>query len=123
MEPNEENIPVPNEEQPLEDCGSINTTPNVLVDYGTLEPTSNRRTCFIAVGGVDEESGETGIKVGGESIVVVHVKPFVAHEDLNTDEIIYYGIILTWIGFGTAFELGNGNERIVSPYLTGGTVR
>lgn len=44
-------------------------------------------------------------------------------EDLNEDAIVFFGIILTWIGFGTAFEIDNGSERIVSPYLASGTVR
>lgn len=123
MESNEENNPMINQNEHLEDCGSISIPLNVLVDYGTLEPTSNHKTCFIAVGGTDDESGETGIKVCGKSEVVVNIKSFIPHDDLNTDEIIYYGIILTWIGFGTVFELGNGSERITSPYLASGTVR
>lgn len=51
------------------------------------------------------------------------VKEFVPHIDLNDIAIVYFGIVLTWIGFGTVFEIKNGTERTVSPYLTGGTVR
>jgi hypothetical protein len=43
--------------------------------------------------------------------------------DLNEDSIVYFGIILTWIGFGTLFEIDNGLERIVSPYLSSGEMR
>ena len=123
MQNTEKNNPITNQEEYLEDYGSICFPLNILVDFGTLHPTSHIKTCFIAVGGVDEESGETGIKVKGESVVTSNVKSFVSHEDLNTDEIIYCGIILTWIGFGTVFELDNGSERITSPYLSSGTVR
>lgn len=51
------------------------------------------------------------------------VKEFVPHFDLNDITIVFFGIVLTWIGFGTAFEIKNGSERTISPYLTGGTVR
>ena len=44
-------------------------------------------------------------------------------QDLNEDTIVFFGIILTWIGFGTLFEMDNGMERVVSPYLSSGTVR
>jgi hypothetical protein len=124
MEPNEEQQRKQNNDQSLGDCGSISAPPDVLVDYGTLEPDSNKRTCFIAVGGVsDSEDDSKGLKIGGEAKPILNVSKFVAHEDLNVDEIIYCGIILTWIGFGTVFELGNGSERITSPYLASGTVR
>jgi hypothetical protein len=50
-------------------------------------------------------------------------KEFVPYFDLNDITIVFFGIVLTWIGFGTVFEINNGSERTVSPYLTGGTVR
>lgn len=51
------------------------------------------------------------------------IKEFTPYSNLNDDTIVFFGIILTWIGFGTAFEIKNGNERTVSPYLAAGTVR
>jgi len=113
-----------NQDQSLGDCGSISAPPDVKVDYGTLDSNSTKKTCFIAVGGVkDSEDDTAAIKIGGKSQVVVEVSLFEPHEDLNSDEIIYCGVILTWIGFGTAFEIDNGSERIISPYLSSGTVR
>jgi len=124
MEKEERNQSNPNEDQSLGDCGSIAVPPDILIDRGTLEPDTTPKTCFIAVGGVpDPETEKSGMKIGGESITVVKISPFVPHEDLNTCEIIYCGIVLTWIGFGTVFELDNGSERITSPYLSSGTVR
>jgi len=63
------------------------------------------------------------LKAKGQSDTVCVYNEFVIHYDLNDDTIVFFGIILTWIGSGTVFEIGNGSERTVSPYLTGGTVR
>jgi hypothetical protein len=59
----------------------------------------------------------------GKSETKLILQEFVPHFDLNDTTIVFFGIILTWIGFGTAFEIKNGSERTISPYLTGGTVR
>ena len=124
MENEDKNQSNPNQEQSLGDCGSIAAPPDIVIDRGTLDSDSTPKTCFVAVGGIpDPEDNKPSIKIGGESVVVVKISPFVPHEDLNTCEIIYCGIVLTWIGFGTVFELNNGSERITSPYLSSGTVR
>jgi hypothetical protein len=59
----------------------------------------------------------------GKSETKLVVQEFIIHFDLNDDTIVFFGIILTWIGSGTVFEIDNGSERTVSPYLTGGTLR
>ena len=32
-------------------------------------------------------------------------------------------LIITWIGFGTVFEIKNGRERIVAPWINSGPLR
>jgi hypothetical protein len=67
-------------------------------------------------------SGSCG-SIKGKSENNFVIKEFISYFDLNDINIVFFGIVLIWIGFGTAFEIENGNERIISPYLTGGTVR
>lgn len=67
-------------------------------------------------------SGSCG-SIKGKSENNFVIKEFISYFDLNDITIVFLGIVLIWIGFGTAFEIENGNERIISPYLTGGTVR
>jgi hypothetical protein len=67
-------------------------------------------------------SGSCG-SIKGKSENNFIVNHFIPHFDLNDITIVFFGIVLTWIGFGTAFEIKNGSERTISPYLTGGTVR
>lgn len=71
---------------------------------------------------VYESSGSCG-SFKGKSETKLVAKEFSPHFDLNDITIVFFGIVLTWIGFGTVFEINNGSERTVSPYLTGGTVR
>jgi hypothetical protein len=112
-----------------EDYGSIVDPPTEIIDCGGI-PSKNSND-------LEEEEEEkplpnsfsycsTGktesFKIKGSSknnftAIFAHI------EDLNEDSIVFFGIILTWIGFGTVFEIDNGFERIVSPYLASGTVR
>jgi hypothetical protein len=45
---------------------------------------------------------------------------FIRLEKLNKKSIILTGIIITWYGYGTVFELSNGLERQVIPDVSGG---
>ena len=110
----------------LEDYGVVNTLPSEVFDCGNLyinqnEELQNEEVLFI----VDEQvlCSCSLFKISGKSKVIVEESNYKNYSDLNSDDIVYCGIILTWIGFGTLFELDNGCERIVSPYLTGGSVR
>lgn len=116
-----------------DDYGSIVEIATEILDCGEI-PTSNQKS-------LDEEEDEeedlslrntfsycsTGqgstLKASGKSVIVCVQKDFVNHEDLNEDTIVFFGIVLTWIGNGTLFEIDNGLERTVSPYLASGTVR
>lgn len=110
----------------LEDYGVLNTLPNEVFDCGNLYFNQNEELEHEEVLLIADEQVITScslFKVSGKSKVIVEESAFDNYSDLNSDDIVYCGIILTWIGFGTAFELDNGSERIISPYLTGGTVR
>lgn len=110
----------------LEDNGDLNTPPDEFFDGGNLgseNKEEEKNTDILDISNEEVVRSCSLFKVRGESKTIVKVSVFSNHEDLNTDDIVYCGIILTWIGFGTAFELNNGSERIISPYLNSGTAR
>jgi hypothetical protein len=106
--------------------GSITDSPTEIVDCGgvwcvfyCLENLGN----IIVINTFEYISNGSCGFLKGKSETKLVVQEFVPYFDLNDINIVFFGIILTWIGFGTAFEIKNGNERTISPYLTGGTVR
>jgi hypothetical protein len=107
----------------IEDLGQICEVVNEFVDYGLIDDAYCPTTCYVAnVGVTKDKNGRTGLKIKGVSITL-RIIAFNPYKDLNSMDIIYYGIIIRWIGCGTVFELDNGTERIVSPYLSTGTTR
>jgi hypothetical protein len=110
-----------------EDCGSLTSPPDELLDCGDINSDIDEEVKPIEPSNLfysKINSNPPGIfKIKGKVQVKYIPFEFEKHEDLNTDEIMFSGIVLTWIGFGTVFELDNGTERIVSPYLSKGTVR
>jgi len=107
----------------VEDFGIIDEALDEVIDYGSIDDFNGPVTCFIAHVGVSKNKhGRTGLKLKGSSITR-KVSIFVPYVDLNHMGIVYCGIVIRWIGFGTAFELDNGIERVISPYLASGTVR
>lgn len=110
----------------LEDYGDLDTAPDEFFDGGNLQSEDKdeeKNTDILDISNEEVVRSCSLFKVRGESKAIATVSVFSNHEDLNTDDIVYCGIILTWIGFGTAFELDNGSERIISPYLNSGTAR
>lgn len=109
-----------------DDYGTISDSPTDNVDcggiFGVFQISENLGSIILINVFSYTSSGSCG-SIKGKSQHTFTIKEFVPHEDLNDIVIIFFGIILTWIGSGTAFELDNGSERMVSPYLTGGTVR
>jgi hypothetical protein len=115
-----------------DDYGSIVEVATEIIDCGEI-PSSSQKS---SLDEDDEEedlslrstfsycSSGTGsaLRPTGKS-KTTHVQTQVELIDLNEDSIVFLGIILTWIGFGTLFEMDNGLERTVSPYLASGTVR
>lgn len=106
-----------------EDYGSITSPPDEMIDGGNLDDD-------IEIGGDDnlniaipEKTKSSLFGIKGKSKNICVSSEFIPYSDLNSDDIVFVGIVLTWIGFGTAFELDNGYERIVSPYLSSGDMR
>jgi len=106
--------------------GSILDSPTEIINCGgiwcVLFCSENLGDVIVINTFVYTSSGSCG-SLKGKSKSEFIIKEFVPHFDLNDITIVFFGIVLTWIGFGTVFEIDNGNERTVSPYLTGGTVR
>ena len=110
-----------------EDCGSITSPPDEHLDCGNIDseeviekiPLENKNLFYSKI---ETHTNYTFTFRGGSESKKVSIN-FKEYIDLNTKEIIFSGIVLKWIGFGTVFEFDNGTERIVSPYLSKGTVR
>jgi hypothetical protein len=109
-----------------EDYGTILEDPAEVLDAGYLCVVDNNIiktdnqtsvTCFSYYS--SGESKKKTFKVIGSSTINFAriVNPC---KNLNEDCIVFFGIILTWIGFGTLFEIENGLERSVSPNLVAG---
>lgn len=101
------------------DCGGIPLQKNNLVDEEEEEEDHKNLSNTFSYCSTGRGSS---LKVKGDS-KVVFTETFKSYFDLNEDSIVFFGIVLTWIGFGTPFEIENGLERIVSPYLASGTMR
>jgi hypothetical protein len=109
-----------------ENYGSILDCPAEFVSCGTISSVLFFSENFGNINIINTftyiSNGSCG-SLKGKSQSKFVTKEFVPHFDLNDISIVFFGVVLVWIGFGTLFELNNGSERIVSPYLTGGTVR
>jgi hypothetical protein len=106
-----------------EDYGTIDSPPDEMVDNGNLNDEVDYEENEIISEPGEIKNNCSLFKVRGKSIAKKISSPFASRKDLNTDDIVFSGIVLMWIGFGTAFELDNGSERISCPYLASGTAR
>lgn len=107
-----------------EDYGDVSDPSDETFDCGDLSEVIDTEDEKYTVDQISRiESTNLIIKVKGKSKNKFKKSVFTPHENLNIDSIVFCGIVLTWIGVGSAFELDNGYERIIAPYLTGGTVR
>ena len=102
-------------ESPAEriDCGGIWCVSFCLENLG----------CIFIINSFSYVANGSLCTLKGKSESKFVAKEFVDYIDLNDNTIVFFGIVLTWIGFGTVFEIKNGHERTVSPYLSAGTVR
>jgi hypothetical protein len=107
-----------------EDYGTVSDPADETFDCGDLGKVVENDEEKYTVDQISRiDSNNLIAKVKGKSVNKFERSIFTPHENLNIDSIVFCGIILTWIGVGSAFELDNGSERVVAPYLTGGTVR
>ena len=81
-----------------EDCYTINYS-ETLYPFGSITVSNSKQTCYR--------------KISSE---------FVRFESLNKKSIILTGIIITWYGYGTLFEINDGLIRQVVPDVSGGGI-
>lgn len=109
-----------------EDYGTILEDPIEVIDAGHLcsidnniIKTDNQTSVTVFSYHSSGVSKKKAFKVIGSSSINF-ARIVGSCRDLNEDCIVFLGIILTWIGFGTLFEIENGLERSVSPNLVAG---
>ena len=93
----------------------------VMDDFGNLsdEVSSNEDFYQIDCNQTIVPFGKLKIK-GKETKYIRKTKEFKKFIDLNTNSIIFYGIIIRWIGFSIIFQLSNDSERKLIPDVSGG---
>ena len=107
-----------------DDCGVLSSPVGVGVDYGNISDIIDETQDFyiITCSETLRPFGTIKIKQDIKSRFKKVSSGFVKLENLNKKSIIFYGIILTWYGYGTVFELCNGLKRQVIPDVSGGGV-
>jgi hypothetical protein len=107
-----------------EDCGLLSSSVRDIFDYGNISEIVKETQDFYIVTCSETlyPFGTITIKRNTKSKFKKVSSGFIRLENLNKKSIIFYGIILTWYGYGTVFELCNGLERQVIPDVSGGGV-
>lgn len=102
-------------------CGLITSIPSELFDCGKITDNSEIKEDYYTVycsttlhpfGSIKIESAKTKFKK-----VSVQFRKL---EDLNHRSIVFYGIIINWIGFNIIFESNSSLKRQVIPDVSGG---
>lgn len=106
-----------------DDYGSIDSPPDEVEDAGSLEDPVEYDDAENCLAPQNISCNGSLFKIKGKSETKHFKKEFSPHCNLNTDDIVFCGIVLTWVGFGTVFELDNGLEREVCPYINSGVTR
>ena len=107
-----------------EDCGLISSSVGSELDCGNLSGLVKENQDFYSVTCFETLTpfGTIKIKQDTKSKFRKVSSSFIILENLNKKSIIFAGIILTWYGYGTVFELCNGLERQVIPDVSGGGI-
>lgn len=108
-----------------EDCGLLSSSVGVDVDYGTISDVAEEiQDCYIVTCSETlRPFGTIKVKQNTKTKFRKVSSGFIKLENLNKKSIIFSGIILTWYGYGTVFELCNGLERQVIPDVSGGGLK
>jgi hypothetical protein len=108
-----------------EDCGFLSSSVGVGVDYGIISDVAEeiQDSYVVTCSETLRPFGTIKIKQNIKSKSKKVSAEFIRLENLNKKSIIFYGIILTWYGYGTVFELCNGLERQVIPDVSGGGLK
>ena len=104
-----------------EDCGLLSSVGEVF-DCGNIGEVVNEVENFNSITCSETLSPFGSISIGRNvtSKTSKISSTFIRLEKLNKKSIILTGIIITWYGYGTVFELSNGLERQVIPDVSGG---
>jgi hypothetical protein len=107
-----------------EDCELLSSSVRDIFDYGNISEIAQEKQDFyiITCSETLRPFGTIKIKQNTKSKFKKISSVFIRLENLNKNSIIFYGIILTWYGYGTVFELCNGLERQVIPDVSGGGI-
>lgn len=107
-----------------EDCGFISSSIGSGLDCGNINGLVKENQDFYTVTCSETllPFGTIKIKQNTKSKFKKVSSEFIRLENLNKKSIILYGIIFTWYGYGTVFELCNGLERQVVPDVSGGGI-
>jgi hypothetical protein len=103
-----------------EDSGLLTESSWEVVDCGNLENTDIKEDLYTI------DCNETltpfgGVKVsGGNTKYKKTNSVFKKYLDLNSRSIVFYGIVLRWVGFSVIFQLSNDAKRDVIPDVSGG---
>jgi hypothetical protein len=108
-----------------EDCGFLSSSVGAGVDYGVISDVAEeiQDSYTVTCSETLLPFGIIKIKQNTKSKSKKVSAEFIRLENLNKKSIIFYGIILTWYGYGTVFELCNGLERQVIPDVSGGGLK
>jgi hypothetical protein len=104
-------------------CGTLSSRPDDIVDFGTLSHSNdleliedfyyiNCSKTIFPFGKLQITSTETKVK----KVSSVYRKVY----NLNHNSIIFFGIIIKWIGFNFIFESNSSLKRQVIPDVSGG---
>jgi len=96
-----------------EDIGSV-SDPNPTFDF------FDDLFGFISITESISPFGVINISTSATSAITISQ---VGSGSIPTVGVLNENIIFTWVGFGTVFEIANGLERVVNPYVASGTLR
>ena len=122
----EYNILTGNNPYSEEDYGYISSSATLSEDYGQIPVQSiplypgDEDFSYIYIN--DNRIAFGSVSIGGSS-VVLKTNVYSGSGEVKLSEKVKNNITFTWVGSGTVFEIGNGLELSVSPYISSGTLR
>ena len=113
-------------EYSADDCGLILSSPIEVLDCGGIVETYNYIEDCYTINCSETLHPFGSIKISNSNSKQTCYKKvsseFVRFENLNNKSIILTGIIITWYGYGTLFEINDGLIRQVVPDVSGGGI-
>lgn len=104
-----------------EDCGFLTDSSWEVVDCGNLEGYVDSKEDSYVIDCNETLIPFGGVKVNGGNAKYRKINSvFKKYLDLNSRSIIFYGIVLRWVGFSVLFQLSNDMKREVIPDVSGG---